>query len=49
METIEGQRHSKACPEDKTIAGTGTLKVDTKVGTTRGMGLPGVDELKLEG
>ena len=39
----------KACPKDETITGTGALKVDTKVYTTRGMGLPGVDELELEG
>ena len=39
----------KACPEDETIAGTGALKVDTKVGTTKGVSLPEVDELEREG
>ena len=39
----------KACPDDETIAGTGALKVDTKVGTTIGVSLPEVDELEKEG
>lgn len=39
----------KACPEDETIAGTGTLKVDTKVGMTRGVSVPEVDELERKG
>ena len=39
----------KACPDDETIARTGAVKVDPKDGTTRGMGLPEVGELKLEG
>ena len=37
------------CPEDEMIARTGLLKVDTKVGTTRGMVLPEVEELDMEG
>ena len=39
----------KACPDDETIAGTGAVKVDTKGSTIRGMGLPEVEELELEG
>ena len=37
------------CPEDEMIARTGLLKVDTKVGTTRGMVLLEVEELGMEG
>ena len=37
------------CPEDEMTARTGLLKVDTKVGTTRGMVLPEVEELDMEG
>ena len=46
---ISFHRHFKVCPEDETIARTGAVKVDTKDGTTRGMGLPGVEELEMEG
>ena len=40
-ESHQQERARKLC--------SATLKVDTKVGTTGGMGLPGVDELELEG
>ena len=39
----------KACPNNETIAGISVVKVDPKDSTTRGMGLPEVEELELEG
>ena len=38
-----------ACAKDETSTGTDTLKAETQVGTTRGMVLPGVEELDMEG
>ena len=37
------------CPDEEAIAGTGALKVDTKVGTTRGIVPPDFEELEMAG